>query len=147
MKQFDNEVKALQAKADSAEREVERLRRELQRASAQAASAHDGVLKVGNEQPLYMGELQYSIIYALQRSLSHLSPKGRAYDVVQSIIEGNPPPADFVALETALDQAIPESGKLEGHHKKALEKLRQQVESEESLTEREWLLEQIDALN
>ncbi|MCB1276360.1 hypothetical protein [Prosthecobacter sp.] len=123
VKQFDNEVKALQAKADSAEREVERLRRELQRASAQAASAHDGVLKVGNEQPLYMGELQYSIIYALQRSLSHLSPKGRAYDVVQSIIEGNPPPADFVALETALDQAIPESGKLEGHHKKALEKL------------------------
>ncbi len=33
------------------------------------------------------------------------------------------------------------------YDKKALEKLRQQVESEESLTEREWLLEQIDALN
>lgn len=123
VKQFDNELKATQAKADSAEREVERLRRELQRSLAQTASAHDGVLKVGNEQPLYSGELQYAIVYALQRSLSHLSPKGRVYDIVQAIIEGNPSSADFIALETALDQSIPDSGKLEGHHKKALEKL------------------------
>lgn len=123
VKQFDNELKAIQAKAESAEREVERLRRELQRASAQAASAQDGVLKTGTEQPLYLGELQYAIIYALQRSLSHLSPKGRVYDVVHSIIEGNPPACDTIDLETALDQSIPDSGKLEGQHKRALEKL------------------------
>ncbi|MEN3234681.1 hypothetical protein PUR29_13860 [Methylobacterium ajmalii] len=86
---IDKDLLLKDERIKEAENEINRLKREISR--YQKTANRDGIVFApGNEQNFFDGEINEIVYDALRGALDTVSPNGRRYHVIQSIIKNNP---------------------------------------------------------
>lgn len=112
MAAFEGESKAKEEQIAEMRMEAERLKSEIRRLQSAAALGGSSVLSAGKEKPLYPGELQDAVAYALRASRSHLTPDGRVSHVVDDLIDANASTGTPEEISEGVKAALGSGGKL-----------------------------------
>lgn len=119
---FDEEVKAKDQRLQDAEREIGRLHSEIRRLEA-AAGGGGGLLRQGDEQDSFPGEIQEAVVYALGLSVGSLEQDGRRLHIVQDILKSNPGSGNAETIADQIKKCFASHGDLDASSRRLLEDL------------------------
>jgi hypothetical protein len=120
---FDTELSAKQEKIDEAEKEIVRLKVELQRSSAIADSNEGGIVALGKEKPFYPGEIKDCVIKTLKAGIGQIQNEGRCRHVIDDLLDANNPSIDGQNIEKEIKKLTCKECDLTKTTKRSLEKL------------------------
>lgn len=120
---FDQEIRATKNRLEEAEREIRRLKSELARRVRDEKISLDGLLSPGRERDLFGGEHRDIVVLALQEAKCRVQPDGRTAEVLQSLIDANPPIGEGARIEECIRKALRNCQNLGKHERRQLEEV------------------------
>jgi hypothetical protein len=120
---FDQEMLATRNRLEEAEREIGRLKSELARRVHDEKISPDGLLLPGRERELFGGEQRDIVIAALQEAKRRVQPDGRIAEVLQSLIDANPPIGEGERIEKCIRVALQNCQNLGKQQRRQLEEV------------------------
>jgi hypothetical protein len=123
MEAFDDELAAKQERIDNAEKEISRLKVELQITAAAADANEDGILGLGNEIPFYPGEIRDVVIKTLRAGMGQIQQDGRCRHLIDDLFQANTLSVDGQKIEKEIKDLTCKSDDLTKGTKRSLEKL------------------------
>ena len=120
---FDADIKAKDQHIERLEREAARLRIELQRAEGKAEVGRGGIIRAGQEQPYYPGEIRDAILKALVAGRGQLFENGRCQHIVDDILNANAMSQEEKDIAEEIRQVLTTCENLGREQERALEQL------------------------
>lgn len=121
--EFDEELSTTRVRLDDAEREVARLKAELERANSAYRGQSDGLLSIGDETDLFSGEHRDALVFALGIAKEYVQPDGRVRHILDSLLEANPPTGERERLMQEVRDAVGSCSNAGARERRALENL------------------------
>ncbi len=120
---FDQEMLVTKNRLEEAEREIGRLKSELARRVRDERISPSGLLSPGSEGDLFGGEQRDIVIDALREAKRRVQPDGRIADVLQSLIDANPPIGEGERIEKCIRDALQNCENLGKQQRRQLEEV------------------------
>lgn len=120
---FDAEISAKDERIRDAEKEISRLKAELQCASAAADAAETGILMRGEEVPFYPGEIRDAVCQALEFGKSNFLENGRRRHIIDDLLRANNISEDQENIEDGIKSSLNSASNFGRGEEKALESL------------------------
>lgn len=120
---FDNELAAKAELLKTAEREITRLRTELQIYEARLTSNAGALLQMGTEEDLYPNEVLGIVRDAMEDAKERVPADSRRQHVISSLLEANPRKGDAGLMRERLKELLRGSKGMDSKMRRGLEEL------------------------
>ncbi|HEX8394019.1 MAG TPA: hypothetical protein VF665_16880 [Longimicrobium sp.] len=126
--EFDADLGRKQNRLDEAEAEIRRLEAVIRRYQASSTDVSDGVLKRGDEQEYYPGEMRDAVVRVLAVGRASVVPGSHWDNIIDSVLRANPPSSTPEEITADLKAALSKMSKFGSSERKALEAIGFSVE-------------------